>query len=82
MLIVFGFGIIVAILIGSPAAMIHASGYAPVGLVSIGVGAALGLKLLGHLLQAPRGECRVVLLPASSLAHTGIFPGFSARAGA
>src|SRR6187549_2125891 len=42
MFIVYGFGAIVAILIGSPAAMIHASGHAPVGLVSIGVGAVLG----------------------------------------
>src|SRR6476619_5607980 len=42
MFIVYGFGVIVAILIGSSAAMIHASGHAPVGLVSIGVGAALG----------------------------------------
>jgi hypothetical protein len=42
MFIVYGFGVIVAILTGSVAALIHASGHAPIGLVSIGVGAALG----------------------------------------
>jgi hypothetical protein len=47
MLIWYGFGVILAVLVAWLAAVVHASGHAPLGLVSLGVGIALGAALAG-----------------------------------
>src|SRR3954451_23421233 len=47
MLIWFGASAVAAVAIAWLAAMIHASGHAPIGLVSVGVGLALGATLSG-----------------------------------
>ena len=45
MLTWYAAGLVAAIAVAWLAAMLHASGHAPVGLVSIGVGTALGVAL-------------------------------------
>jgi hypothetical protein len=61
-LIWYGAGAIAAILVAWLAAIVHASGHAPIGLVSLGVGIALGATLSGlAAMQRIAGSRRLLL---------------------
>ena len=62
MLIWFGASAVAAVAIARLAAMIHASGHAPIGLVSLGIGIALGAALTAIasvLVAAPAARQRL-----------------------
>src|SRR4051794_26885362 len=49
-------GVVIAVLVGWLAAQIHATGHAPIGLISIGVGIVLGVSI-GGLAAMQRITC-------------------------
>jgi hypothetical protein len=57
MLLWYAAGVIAAIVIAWVGALVHASGYAPIGLISLGVGVALGAAV-GILAAVQRVACR------------------------
>lgn len=68
MLIWFGAGAVAAIFIAWLASLIHASGHAPVGLVSVAVGISLGAALFGIAARQRLAGFRRLLIGAALLA--------------
>src|SRR4051794_21622591 len=68
MLIWYGAGAVAAIVIAWLSSLIHASGHAPVGLVSLGVGISLGAALSGIAARQRVAGFRRLLVGAAILA--------------